>query len=55
MNNDQTDDNKTEEEMFDELKNVAARGAVVALVGFALWVGGMVVAGKINDTIFGRE
>lgn len=55
MNNDQTDDTKTDEDLHAELKQAVAHGAVIALLGFGLWVGGMVVAGKINDTIFGRE
>lgn len=55
MNNDQTDDTQTDDEAFDELKKAAAHGVVLALVGFGLWVGGMVVAGHINDKIFGRE
>lgn len=54
MNNDKTE-NLEEEIDMDELKQAFVHGAVVALVGFGLWIGGMVVAGKINDTIFGRE
>lgn len=55
MNNDKTQAELDEEEAMNDFKQAAAHGAAVALVGFALWIGGMVVAGKINDAIFGRE
>lgn len=55
MNNDQTETQADDDIDMDQLKGAIAHGAVVMLVGFGLWIGGMVVAGKINDVIFGRE